>query len=566
MHRLLLRQLKRHGVHIEEVPENIRGLLRAVDDAYTESDEDRAMLERAFEISSRELMDTNSKLKDALSHFEAVMEHSPFVAMQGFDRNGAIIHWNSASKRLYGYDSSEAIGKRIQDLILPKEAVMGFEKTLNDVWVTGKPSNPSEWQIRNRLGETRWVYSTMFALLVKEQVVEIICVDVDITEKRKLEDQLLQAEKMKAMGTLAGGIAHDFNNLLMGIMGHASLMSMGMETSHPHYDRLKSIEDLVQSGALLTRQLLGFAQGGRYALKTIDLNQVIEKTSAMFGRTRKEIAIHLKSEENLWPTEADQGQMEQVLLNLLVNAWQSMPGGGDLYLETRNAILDDGYVESCGVPPGKYVKISITDSGTGMDKKTMERIFDPFFTTKEMGRGTGLGLSIVYGIVKGHKGFINVYSEKGHGTTFNIYLPASGKEVVPEISTLPEIIQGTGTILLADDELPILNASQRMLERLGYKVLAAQGGKEALALYEDRKDEIDIVLLDMIMPEVSGEKVFQSLREKNPRVKVILLSGYSINGQAARILENGCNGFLQKPVSLSELSKKIHEVLSTKSP
>ena len=306
-------------------------------------------------------------------------------------------------------------------------------------------------------------------------------------EKRSLEERLQHADKMEAIGTLAGGIAHDFNNLLMGIQGYASLTLMDLDPSHPNYERLKRIEEQVQSGADLTRQLLGFARGGRYEVKPADMNDIIEKTSSMFGRTKKEISIHRKYGKDLWTVEVDRGQMEQVFMNLYVNAWQAMPGGGEIYLETENVLLDDEQAFPYAVKPGKYVKITVTDTGTGMDEKTRERIFDPFFTTKEMGRGTGLGLATVYGIIKGHKGMINVYSEPGHGTTFTIYLPASEKEVVKEKTATGTIARGTETILLVDDEKMVLEVSKEMLESMGYRVYAAGSGQEAIAVYMEKK-------------------------------------------------------------------------------
>lgn len=246
--------------------------------------------------------------------------------------------------------------------------------------------------------------------------------------QKELEAELIQAQKMEAIGTLAGGIAHDFNNLLMGIQGYTSLMLLGLDADHPFYKKLKSIEEQVQSGADLTRQLLGFARGGRYEVRSTDLNEILQKTSLMFGRTKKEIRIQRNLKQDIWLIDADHGQIEQVLLNLYVNAWQAMPGGGELYLSTENVVIDETFVMPFQVKPGRYVKISVTDTGVGMDEKTRQRVFEPFFTTKEMGRGTGLGLATVYGIIKGHGGIINVYSEKGFGTTFNIYLPAAEEQ------------------------------------------------------------------------------------------------------------------------------------------
>ncbi len=383
-------------------------------------------------------------------------------------------------------------------------------------------------------------------------------------EKEKLEAELLHARKMEAIGTLAGGIAHDFNNLLMGIQGFASLIGLDMDKAHPHYEKLRRIDELVNSGADLTRQLLGFARGGKYEIQPSNLNEVVARTSGMFARTRKEISTHHRYQEDVWPVELDRGQIERVFLNLYVNAAQAMPEGGNLYLETRNVALDASYAKSHSVPPGDYVMVSVTDTGIGMDSKTRERIFEPFFTTKTMGRGTGLGLATVYGIVKGHKGVINVYSEIGKGTTFNLYFPASGKAVVRRENTSEEPLRGSEAILLVDDEPIIIDVTRDILESLGYRVFVATSGSEALRIYETDREIIDLVILDMIMPGMGGEETFDRLKAANPGIRIILSSGYSLNGQASRILEKGCKSFLQKPFSIVELSKKIREVLSSR--
>jgi two-component system cell cycle sensor histidine kinase/response regulator CckA len=318
----------------------------------------------------------------------------------------------------------------------------------------------------------------------------------------------------------------------------------------------------VQHGADLTKQLLGFARGGRYEVRPTDMNDIIDRTSSMFGRTKKEISVHRSLAQDLWAVDCDQGQMEQVLMNLYVNAWQAMPGGGELYLETGNVLLGDDPATSYTIKPGRYVKVSITDTGTGMDAKTRERIFDPFFTTKTMGRGTGLGLAMVYGTIKGHGGMIDVTSEPGQGTAFYIYLPASEKTIVREKPAVKEILTGTETVLLVDDEQMVLEVTRKLLESLGYRVHAAGGGQEAIAVYMEKRKEIDLLILDMIMPGISGGETFDCLKEINPNIRVLLSSGYSINGQAQEILERGCNGFLQKPFQLEKLSQKIREVLS----
>ncbi len=387
----------------------------------------------------------------------------------------------------------------------------------------------------------------------------------DITERKRLEAQLQQAQKMEAIGTLAGGIAHDFNNVLMAIQGRASLLSLHTDHEHPHFEHLTGIEDMVQRGAELTKQLLGFARGGKYEVKVTDLNKLVQKSCEMFGRTKKEIKMHEKHRKELWPVEIDRGQIGQVLLNLYVNAWQAMPDGGDLYVETGNVMLDESYTKPFGVSPGNYVKISVTDTGIGMDKATQQRIFDPFFTTKEMGRGTGLGLASAYGIVSNHGGIINVYSEKDKGTTFNIYLPASRKEVTTREKRVAEdVLKGTGRILLVDDEDAIVDVGEEMLKEMGYSVLVARSGKEGVDVYTKHKEEIDLVILDMIMPDIGGGKAYDRMKEENPDVKVILSSGYSVDGQATEILERGCDAFIQKPFNIKEMSGKIREILEKK--
>jgi PAS domain S-box-containing protein len=383
----------------------------------------------------------------------------------------------------------------------------------------------------------------------------------DVTDKKRLEEQLLQAQKMEAIGTMAGGIAHDFNNLLMGILGNASLVLSEISANHPYHTEIKNIEQYAQNGAHLTRQLLGFARGGKYEVIPTDLNRLIKKTTEMFSHTRKEIRIYEKYEANTRTVNVDQGQIEQVLMNIYVNAWQAMPGGGEIYVQTVNITFDENEAQSYGLKPGNYVKVSITDTGIGMDETTRQRIFDPFFTTKELGRGTGLGLAAVYGIIAHHEGSIKVYSEKGKGTTFIIYLPACEKEVPKEKKLPGKFFMGTETVLLVDDESMVSDVDKRLLEKLGYTVLVAGSGKEAIAMYDKNKDWIELVILDMIMPGMGGGEVFDRLKTINPGIKVLLSSGYSIDGEAAQIMARGCKGFIQKPFDLKALSKKVRMIL-----
>jgi CheY-like chemotaxis protein len=367
---------------------------------------------------------------------------------------------------------------------------------------------------------------------------------------------------MEAMGTLAGGIAHDFNNLLMGILGNASVILAKMGTDNPDYEKLKTIEKLVRSGSSLTSQLLGYARKGRYVVKPISLNQLVEDSTETFGRTRKEIIVQKDLAEDLFAVEAEEGQIEQVLFNLYVNAADAMPGGGKLILRTRNSSHEEMKGKVYQPKTGSYVVLEVTDTGVGMDQKTVKRIFDPFFTTKEMGRGTGLGLASAYGIIKGHGGYIEADSKEGKGTTFAVYLPATDKRVKKRIIAAKQIVRGSETVLLVDDEELIRDVGALMLPEIGYKVLLAGSGEEALQIYKEKGEKIDLVILDMVMPAMGGGETFDQLHGMDPAIKVLLASGYSIDGKAQEIIDRGCKGFIQKPFDMVELSKAISKALN----
>ena len=512
---------------------------------------------------------------EALGKSESLMRaitDSAQDAILMMDTGGAISFWNPAAEHIFGYTRDEAIGRNLHQFLAPERFLESYNAVFDEFQAAGSGGETGrtiELQACRRNGEEFPVELALSALRLEDgwHAVGIIR---DITERRrteeerqKLEARLQRADKMESIGTLAGGIAHDFNNLLMGIQGYASLMLLDLDPSHPFYDKLERIEEHVKSGADLTGQLLGFAQGGRYEVKPADMNEVVKKTSSMFGRTRKEIIVNREYGKNLWIVEVDLGQMEQVLMNLYVNAWQAMPGGGELYLKTGNVVVGDVQAMHNEVEPGRYVMISVADTGVGMDEKTRERIFDPFFTTKDMGKGTGLGLAMVYGIIKGHRGFIEVRSEPGQGATFNLYLPATEneKELVKHETPAGRMARGTETILLVDDERSVLDVSKAMIGSLGYKVYTAGSGRDAIAFYMEKGDEIDLVILDMVMPGMSGGETFDALRKIDPDVRVMLSSGYSITGQAQEILDRGCKGFIQKPFRLEMLSNKVREIL-----
>jgi len=503
-------------------------------------------------------------LRQSETRLKAVFEANPDPVVV-YDTNGHPQYLNPEFINVFGWTLEDLKGKRIP--FVPddqKEITAAKIKELYDF------QKPVRFETTRLTKDGQFLDIFISAAIIKDSDSEASGMVVnltDITEKKRLETRLQGAQRMEAIGTLAGGIAHDFNNLLMGIQGNASLLLLSKDAAHPDYEHLKNIENYVLQGSDLTNQLLGFARGGKYEVEVMNLNEVIKRENRMFTRTKKEIVIHEQYEQDLWPVKVSKGQIEQVLLNLYVNAWQAMPGGGDLYVQTSNIRLDQHFIKPFRVTPGKYVKISITDTGTGMDEATMQRIFEPFFTTKKMGRGIGLGLASVYGIIKNHGGFIDVYSEKGEGTAFYIYLPAIDAQDIyqdEEIESADKIAHGTETILLVDDEDMIVDVSRKLLEKLGYTVLTAVSGREAIEMYQKHLKKIALVIVDMIMPGLDGGETYDELKKIDPDIKVLLASGYSIDGQAQDILYRGCNGFIQKPFNIKRLSHKVRTVLDIK--
>ena len=383
----------------------------------------------------------------------------------------------------------------------------------------------------------------------------------DVTQLKQMEAAFHEAQKLEAIGRLAGGIAHDFNNILMGIQGRTSLIERASPSPEVR-ENLNAISRQVTSAAALTRQLLGFAKGGQYDPRPLSLNRLLSSSADMFGRTRKEIEIITNLPEGQVVVEADKAQMEQVLLNLYMNSWQAMPDGGELRIGLGVEILDDMTCGPYGLDAGEYAAISVADNGIGMEKSVQEKIFDPFFTTKDKERGTGLGLASAYGIIQNHHGIIILESEVGVGSTFIIFLPLSNKTVEEDEKIDREICEtGDETILLVDDEDMILEVGAAMLKELGYRVIAARGGQQAIDIVMSGRERIDLVILDLVMPGVDGEKTLEQIRKVKRDLPVILSSGYSADGQAAKILRNGhCRDFIQKPFNLSELSGKVRTI------
>ncbi len=389
----------------------------------------------------------------------------------------------------------------------------------------------------------------------------------DITEQKKYEIHLRKIQKIEAISTLSGGIAHNINNVFMGILGNVSLMLLNTDSGHPNYEKLKNLEDYINQGGKLTSELLAYAMGGKYQVKVTDLNRVIKHQTQMFGEMKKEITITEKYETDLWPVAVDRGQLEQVILNLYINAWQAMGKSGNIFVKTENIILDKKFSTPRELPPGRYVNITVEDTGAGMDEEILDKIFDPFFTTREKEGGTGLGLSSVYGIIKNHKGVIDVKSRPGAGTSFYIFLPVtSEKELEEENNFSGEICTAEGSILIVDDEETNLQVVKEMLKYMGYNVSTASSGSKAIdILKQESSDSVvsdfDLIILDMIMPGMDGGEVYDQIKEIKSDVKVLLASGYSRDESVEKILKRGCNGFLQKPYTINTLSNKIRDIL-----
>ena len=512
-----------------------------------------------YALEQRKLAIRDARAQEALRQSElryrTLFESAPVaVFIQNMD--GVVSEANQTTLEMTGYSRNEINGIGIQDTY---QDTADWKRLLKSVAETGFVRG-FEIRLKHKNGTCYEARLNVTKLALGENEL-LFTIAEDMTDHNRLEARLFQSQRMESIGTLAGGIAHNFNNVLMGIQGRTSLMMMGKGSSHPDFQHLKGIEEHVQSAAELTKDLLGFARGGKYEVRPTNLNKLIEQENRMFGQTKREITIQNKCEHHLWTVEVDQGQMRQVLLNIYVNAWQAMPGGGTLFVETENVTLGADDVNPFSAEPGRYVKLSITDTGVGMDKATRERVFDPFFTTKETGSGTGLGLASAYGIIKNHGGFISVCSEPGSGTKFDIFLPASEQAVAEQKEFAGEAIKGCETVLFVDDEEMVTDVTQDLLEDLGYKVLIGTTGQEAVEIYNQNRDLIDLVILDMIMPGMSGGETYDRLKAIDPGVKVLLSSGYSVEGQASEILARGCNGFIQKPFSVKEISRNIRAIL-----
>ncbi|HEX9020259.1 MAG TPA: PAS domain S-box protein [Nitrospirota bacterium] len=512
------------------------------------------------------------KLKESEEKYRDLYDHAPdgYYSIAG---NGLIVEVNHTFLNMLGYRREEVVGKIFIDDLLLKESVgtcharfPELKKTgrMTDVEITMKKKDGSPLPV---VVSATAVYDAGGTFVMSRSMIR------DITERkkadeerRKLEEQLFQSQKLEALGTLAGGIAHDFNNLLASILGYASLAKADLTSGDPVYQHVDIIESASLRASELTQQLLAFAKGGKYDPKPNDMNAVVRDAASLLSSTvGKNIAVSVQEGEGLRPALCDAGQVQQAILNICINGRDAMPKGGTLTLKAENVSLSIDDVQFfVDVPPGDYVRISVSDTGLGMDRETRKHIFEPFFTTKK--EGTGLGLSLAYSIVRKNNGFIQVYSEPGRGSRFQVNLPACmTEELCAKKREIIDLRRGSETILVVDDEPAITDLARQILRRYGYSVLTAGEGREAVELYQQRRGEIAAVLLDMVMPGMDGRDVFARLRAINPYVKVIASSGYGQDRDADDLLKQGAAGFVQKPYRIAELVRVVGDVVENKS-
>lgn len=489
----------------------------------------------------------------------------------GFREKTEIVRVNEECAKMFGYASVKEMLRIGEDDIYPNKE----EKVKVSELIESKGSlNNEEILFRKKDGSV--FTGSLTAILVRSENKNYGFLDgiiLDISEqvkereiRRELEEQLLQSQKMESIGQMAGGVAHDFNNILTGIQGYAEILNVTL--SEPKTRERKSINAIIQGvnrAANLTKQLLGFSRKGTFNPIPLNINDVIKDVIAVSEKIfEKKIKVLYDLEEEIQNIEADKNQMDQVLTNLIINAKDAMPKGGTISIKSRNIYLDREAAET--IPEfdeGDYVQLSIKDTGIGMSKDIEEKIFEPFFTTKKVGKGTGLGLSTVYGIVKNHKGRILVESKTGRGTIFTLLFPVTNKEIEPEtVENLNEYSE-YGRLLFVDDEEFIRDIAENILKSNGHEIITAETGSKALEIFKEKKDEIDIVILDMIMPGLPGEEVFVRLKELNPDIKVIICSGYSEGSEAKDLIQNHASGFLQKPFDFNSLSNLVNKLLSS---
>lgn len=555
-------------------PLNPRQLLKTLERCFEklQLEKEKHDVQEALSKRNIELEQMNTRLKESEERYRLLVE----TMNDGLiieDLEGSITYVNHKFMRMMGYNEDELLTRTASDFLddvnfskysrYAEECHKGDISPYELTWIkkdgTPLPTIVSPQSILNSQGQIKGCFAVITDITERKNAEE---------EKRNMEQHLQQAQKMESIGTLAGGISHDFNNSLQAIIGYTQILIMDKDEENPDYSKLASIERAAKRASELTQQLLAFSRKVESKMKPVDLNKEVRDVKNLLERTiPKMIKIELELEKDLQIINADPSQIEQIMMNLAVNARDAIGEEGKIVIRTENAVLNESDCKNLpGLTPGSYIILSMTDNGKGMSPEESERIFEPFYTTKAQGKGTGLGLSMVYGLVTKHNGHVACASKQGVGTTFKIYLPAI-KQVLPETADKKEkdIPQGgTETILIVDDELFVRELGEQILAKFGYSVISASDGESALEIYFNNKEKISLVILDLIMPGMGGKKCLGEFLKRDPDVKVIIASGYSPDGDVKSTMEAGAKGFISKPYNVRNMLSEIREVLDAR--
>jgi PAS domain S-box-containing protein len=508
------------------------------------------------------MAELNERSQDRERYLATIVDSSS-DAIIGKDLNGIVTSWNKGAEDLFGYSSAEMIGRSTLELIPPdrrdeEEHILSRIRAGQRVLHFETVRRTKDGRLLDMSITTSPIRDASGAIIGASKVAR------DITERRVLQEQYHQAQKMEAIGQLAGGVAHDFNNLLTAVLGFSGLVRESLDADDPRLGDVDQIIMAAERASALTKQLLAFSRKEVVQPVTLDLNEVIVNTDKMLRRLiGEQIVVRLALADRIGPIQADPGQLDQILMNLAINAHDAMPDGGRLTIETANVELDAPFASTHGTAsPGPYVMLAVTDTGVGMSDDVRRRLFEPFFTTKERGKGTGLGLSTVFGIVQQSGGCMYVYSEPGHGATFKIYFPrvTASSDAVPAFPERPPA-RGTETVLLVEDEQAVRLLVRSILELAGYRVVEADSPRAAVAVFAERRSDVHVLVTDVIMPGETGPALFESLRASRPHLRVLYISGYTDDAMRGR-LDPGV-AFVQKPFAADALLRKLREVLDT---